>query len=120
MNMAGDCIFCKIAKGEIPCEKIYWNDRFFSIFDAHPWVEGHALVISKKHFEDVLRFPKGLGDAFIDCVRETANKLVEKYFLKGFNLVHNNGKIAGQMISHFHMHIVPRREGDGLKLNGLD
>jgi len=113
--MSEECIFCKIAKGEIPSEKIYENDSFFSIFDVNPLVEGHALVISKNHFETTLDVPNNLGSYFLDCVKNTALKLINNLGSEGFNLHNNNKEIAGQLVHHFHMHVIPRKKDDGFK-----
>ena len=108
-----DCIFCKIVNGEIPSERIYENDNFFSVLDANPQVEGHALVISKKHFENVLKLPILLGPELLDCIKETAIRLMKKYDAEGFNVVSNNFEVAGQIVKHVHFHILPRKKGDG-------
>ena len=113
--MGEECIFCKIARGEIKSEIIYENKDFFSIFDINALVEGHALVISKKHLETVLDMPNILGSEFLDCVKKTALKLMEEKKAEGFNLHSNNFEIAGQLVNHFHMHILPRKKGDGFK-----
>ena len=105
-----DCIFCKISRGEISCEKIYENDNFFSISDAKPQIEGHSLVISKKHFETILDLPSSLGTELSDCIKKTAFKLIDKYKPEGFNLVGNNFECAGQVVKHFHLHILPRKK----------
>jgi len=110
--MEKNCIFCKIAKAEVPCEKIYENDNFFSIPDANPKIKGHSLIISKKHFETCLDFPSNLGTEFLDCVKKTALKLMKKYGAEGFNIVNNNFECAGQVVNHFHVHILPRKKGD--------
>ncbi len=110
-----DCIFCKIANGEIDSKKIYENDNFFSIFDVNPQVEGHGLVISKKHFENIIDLPPSLGQEFLDCVKKTSMKLMQDYSADGFNLHSNTNKVAGQLVNHFHVHILPRKEGDGFK-----
>jgi len=111
-----DCIFCKIANGEIPVKKIYENDNFFSIPDANPKVKGHSLVISKNHFENILDLPSLLGQEFLDCVKKTSIKLIEEYSAEGFNLVQNNFDVAGQIVKHFHVHILPRKKDDEFKL----
>lgn len=109
--MVKDCIFCKIAKGEIPSEKIYEDDNFFSIPDANQQVEGHSLVISKKHFETILDLPSTLGTELLDCIKKTALILIDKHKSEGFNIVNNNFECAGQIVKHFHIHILPRKEG---------
>lgn len=111
-----DCIFCKISRGEINSEKIYENDNFFSIPDAKPVTDGHSLVISKKHFDNSLELPIGLSQELNDCIKNTSIILMKKYNAEGFNLVNNNFKAAGQVVFHIHYHIIPRKEGDGLKI----
>jgi histidine triad (HIT) family protein len=107
-----DCIFCKIARGEIPSEKkIYENDNFFSIPDVKPKTEGHSIIISKKHFETFLDLPSTLGTELIDCIKKTAFNLIEKHKSEGFNIINNNFESAGQVVKHFHVHILPRKQG---------
>ncbi len=106
-----DCIFCKIANGKIPSEKIYENDNFFAIPDANQQIEGHTLIISKKHFETSLDLPSTLGTELLDCIKKTVLILVEKHKLEGFNIVSNNFECAGQVVKHVHFHILPRKEG---------
>jgi histidine triad (HIT) family protein len=110
-----DCIFCEIAKEKTNREKIYENKDFFSILDANPVMEGHSLVIPKKHHETSLDLPNELGPNFLDCVKKTAKKLMEKYNASGFNILNNNFEIAGQVVNHLHFHIMPRKEGDNVK-----
>ena len=112
-----DCVFCKIAN-ENSERKIYENSGFFSILDKNPVTNGHCLIISKKHFETVLDIPSSLGTELLDCIKETALKLMKKYDSKGFNVVNNNFKAAGQVVNHFHFHIIPRKENDGLRMIG--
>ncbi|MFH1503446.1 MAG: HIT domain-containing protein [Candidatus Diapherotrites archaeon] len=107
----GDCVFCKIADRRIPSEKIYENDNFFSIPDANQQIEGHSLVISKKHFETFLDLPNTLGTELLDCIKKTVLKLIEKHKSEGFNIVNNNFECAGQVVKHFHLHILPRKKG---------
>jgi len=105
-----DCVFCKIASGEIPVKRIYENESFFSIPDANPKVEGHSLIISKKHFATVLDLPSSLGMELIDCIKKTAMKVLDKEKAEGFNLVQNNFEVAGQLVKHVHFHILPRKK----------
>ena len=108
-----NCIFCKISLREVSVEKIYENDSFFSILDANPQVEGHALVISKKHFDNLLELPVLFSSNLLDCLKETAIILMKKYDAKGFNIINNNFEVAQQIVNHVHFHILPRKEGDG-------
>jgi histidine triad (HIT) family protein len=111
--MTEECVFCKIVKGEISVEKIYENDNFFSFPDANPIVEGHTLVIPKKHFKTFLDLPATLGTELLDCIKKTTMKLMKKYKADGFNIANNNFPCAGQAVHHVHFHIIPRKEKDG-------
>jgi len=112
--MVEECIFCKIAKGEIKSEKIYENDNFFSVPDVNQKVEGHSLVISKKHFDTTLDMPSSLGTELLDCIKKTALKLIDKHKAEGFNIINNNFDVAGQFVKHVHFHILPRKKGDSV------
>ena len=107
-----DCVFCKIVKGEIPSEMVLENEDFFVIKDISPKVAGHSLVISKEHYDDFVSMPRDLFEGML----ETARVAVAKLGAKNFNLVLNNGKDAGQVVGHLHLHVLPRVEGDGFNL----
>jgi histidine triad (HIT) family protein len=111
--MNSDCIFCKIANGEIFSKRIYENDNFFSIPDSNPEVKGHSLIISKKHFETILDIPNSLCPELLDCIKKTAMKLMKENNVEGFNIINNNFEVAGQVVKHVHFHIFPRRKDDG-------
>ena len=104
-----DCVFCKVVAGELPSTKFYEDEDFVVIKNIYPVVEGHLLVVSKKHFVDFVDLDSGLYGKVLEVVKE----VVEKENIENFNLVVNKGRVAGQLISHFHMHILPRVEGDG-------
>ncbi|MDP2628987.1 MAG: HIT domain-containing protein [Nanoarchaeota archaeon] len=110
-----DCTFCKISLGEIPSKKIYENDNFFSIPDIKPVAKGHSLIISKNHFETTLDMPSSLGQELLDCIKNTTLKLMKENNAEGFNVLNNNFESAGQVVNHVHFHIIPRKNGDGLK-----
>lgn len=114
--MDKECIFCKIVSGKIPCEKIYENENFFSIPDANPIAKGHSLVISKKHFANILELPASFGQELLDCIKKTSEQIFRDTKATGINIVNNNFPSAGQVINHVHFHIIPRSEGDGVKL----
>ena len=110
-----NCIFCKMAKGEIKNERIAESNNFFSVFDIQPKVNGHALIIPKKHFVTLLDIPNNLGNEMLEFAKKVADKLMDEGYGDGFNLVMNNLAVAGQIVMHAHLHILPRREGDGLR-----
>ena len=115
-----DCIFCKMANGEISAEKIYENDNFFSILDQDPVFEGHSLIISKKHFETILDLPNSLAPELIDAIKSTSLRVMEKFNAEGINVVSNIKEAAGQVVNHFHVHIIPRKKSDRGKLKFVD
>ncbi|MEM0465483.1 MAG: HIT family protein [Candidatus Pacearchaeota archaeon] len=110
-----DCIFCKIVKGEIPSNKVYEGENFIGILDINPKAEGHSLIISKKHYRNLLDISTDLGNEIISAFKEIALKLKEEGKAEGFNLVVNNEPDAGQVIMHAHLHVIPRKRGDGLR-----
>jgi histidine triad (HIT) family protein len=111
-----DCIFCKIAKGEVEANVIYENDNFIVFPDLNPRVEGHCLIIPKKHFSTILDLPQSLGKELMEVVKGVA-EIKLKEGAEGFNIVQNNGKVAGQVVGHIHFHFLPRKKGDNFKVN---
>jgi len=111
-----DCIFCKIIKNEIKANIVYKNDNFISFKDMNPKTKGHSLVISKKHYNNILDLPISLGNELIDCIKNTTFKLMKEKEFPGFNMIQNNFSAAGQIVDHFHFHIIPRQNNDNVKL----
>jgi histidine triad (HIT) family protein len=112
-----DCIFCKIAKGEIPSAKIYEDKDFLAILDINPANKGHTLLITKKHRETLLDIDTAMLKKLMVTAQKLARNMADKLAPDGFNLFVNNGKAAGQVIPHLHVHIVPRYKDDGLEFN---
>jgi len=110
-----DCIFCKIVKGEIPSTKVHDSDNFIGILDIHPKSEGHTVLFPKQHFNNLLDIPSSLGGEMLDAIKQVGLKLIKEKKGEGFNVVVNNGQIAGQVVMHSHIHIIPRNPGDELK-----
>ncbi len=110
-----ECIFCKIVAGEIPCQRIGENEDFLCFLDNRPITEGHALIVPKRHFEDVTTFPEELDRGYFAFVQEMAARIVEAVHADGFNLGMNNGSAAGQVVFHQHTHLIPRFADDGLE-----
>jgi histidine triad (HIT) family protein len=108
------CIFCKIIAEEINSEKVDESENFIAIRDVNPKSEGHSLIIPKKHVDDFLGLDKGLGNELVEFVGRVAGEVVKDAGASGFNLLVNNGKDAGQVVEHLHIHIIPRKQGDGL------
>ncbi len=115
--MDQDCIFCKIVEEKIPSTKINESKNFIAILDMAPQTEGHTLIIPKEHFKTILDFPQDLSKEFLQFTKETSKKLMEKYNSEGFNLVVNTFESAGQIVDHFHLHILPRKNNDGYNLS---
>ena len=113
-----NCVFCRIAN-ENSEKKIYENLNFFSIFDKNPATDGHSLVISKKHFENILDIPDSLGPELLDCIKNTALILIKEKKADGFNVINNNFKAAGQLVNHVHFHIHPRKKDDGVSFDRI-
>lgn len=107
-----NCIFCKIAKGEVLCNKIWEDSEFISFADTKPVAEGHSLIIPKKHFNTLMDLNKDISEKYIDAIKKTGKILMERYNADGFNSVVNNGLSAGQIVNHAHFHILPRKKGD--------
>jgi histidine triad (HIT) family protein len=108
-----DCIFCKIVAGEIPSERVYEDDNFIGILDINPHTKGHTLVIPKKHYTTLLDAPSSLLGEFLDAGKKVALNLINKEKAEGFNLIMSNFEVAQQEVPHVHLHVVPRRKGDG-------
>ena len=107
-----DCIFCKIANGEIPAATLYEDDDFRVILDLGPASKGHALVLPKDHAANLFELPDETAAKALPVAKKVAAKLYEGLHCDGFNLVQNNGEIAGQTVFHFHMHLIPRYKKD--------
>ena len=115
MNNKEDCIFCKIAKGEIPCMKIAETKDFLAFLDIKPISKGHTLIIPKHHCENILDFPKSEESDFVEFIKKVSAQVKKGVSADAFNLGMNNGAEAGQVVFHSHMHIIPRFKGDGLR-----
>jgi len=110
MSEKEDCIFCQIAKKKIKVEIVYESDNFLAFPDKNPKVEGHTLIIPKKHFVNLIDMPADLGSELLDVIKRIFE--IKKY--QGFNLIMNNGDVAGQLVMHAHLHFFPRKKGDGI------
>jgi len=111
-----DCIFCKIANGEIPSATIYEDDKFRVILDLSPATAGHALIIPKAHFRNIFDLDDNTAAELFVLAKKVACAAKKALNCDGLNIVQNNEEIAGQSVFHFHMHIIPRYAGDGQKI----
>jgi len=107
-----DCIFCKIANGEIPCHKVYEDDEVLAFLDVGPVSTGHTLVIPKAHFNTFDQCPGGVLAKISACAGKIAGAVAEATDAEGYNVLCNNGRAAGQLVEHVHFHIIPRTSGD--------
>ncbi len=108
-----DCLFCKIANGEIPSSTVYEDDRFRVILDLSPAARGHALVIPKEHSENIYAIDDDTLKEAIVLAKKVAAAMKESLNCEGLNIIQNNGELAGQTVFHFHIHIIPRYSDDG-------
>jgi histidine triad (HIT) family protein len=103
-----DCIFCMLANGDIPTNTIYEDEEFRVIMDNAPATKGHALVLPKNHYADIYEIePDVLGRA-IQVGQKVIKHATKVLGCEGYNVLQNNGEIAGQTIFHFHLHLIPR------------
>ena len=111
--METNCIFCKIANGDIPSSTIYEDDFFRVILDLSPATKGHALILPKEHCRNLYDLPQETAAEVVKMAQKVALKMKERLHCDGVNLVQNNEEAAGQTVFHFHLHMIPRYEGDG-------
>ena len=111
-----DCIFCRIANGEIPSRTLYEDGTFRVILDLNPATRGHALIIPKDHAADLYELPEGSAGAVMVLAKRLAAVMNERLRCDGLNLIQNNGEAAGQTVAHFHLHLIPRYVNDGQTL----
>lgn len=116
MSETDDCIFCQIIEGEIPSTKLIETGEVLSFLDISPVNPGHALVVPKRHAENLLELRQKELHAAIFTVQRVARGAVRATDAEGFNVLQNNGKVAGQEVDHVHFHVIPRFEGDGFDL----
>ena len=108
-----DCLFCNIATGAIPSEKIYEDEDTFAFLDIHPINRGHTLVIPRAHHANMYEVPEETFTKVMRTAHLLAPKIKQAVGADGINIGINNDKAAGQLVFHLHAHIIPRFEGDG-------
>ena len=107
-----NCIFCKIAAGEIPSATLYEDEDFRVILDLGPASKGHALILPKQHYANLYELPDELAEKVIRLAKKMVIAMTKALQCDGFNVVQNNGEAAGQTVFHFHMHLIPRYKDD--------
>lgn len=113
-----NCIFCKIAKKEIPAKVVYEDDVCFAFLDLSQVTDGHTLVIPKEHASNYLEVDDEVLAHMSIVTKKLAGIIKEAFHASGVNILSNAGEVAGQTVMHFHMHIIPRYDtSDGIEIN---
>lgn len=107
-------VFTRIVRGEIPAAKVYEDEHTLAFMDINPASKGHTLVISKEEYPGLLEVPPEIAAAVTRTTQRVARAIMKALQADGFNIVQNNGAAAGQVVFHYHVHIVPRWKGDGV------
>lgn len=111
-----DCVFCKIISGEIPSYGLYEDSYCKVILDRFPGSAGHILVIAKEHKETVFALEEAVAAKLFQTAARAAKVLQQAFGVQQLNIVQNNGAAAGQTVPHFHIHVIPREEGDTIQV----
>lgn len=111
-----NCIFCKIANGEIPSACIFENKEFRVILDVGPATKGHVLILTKEHYDNIFDIDAETAGRLFSLASVVARAMKKTLCCDGMNLLQNNGTIAGQTVFHFHLHLIPRYEGDQVQV----
>jgi histidine triad (HIT) family protein len=112
-----DCIFCKLANGDIPTRTVYEDEEFRVILDMAPISKGHSLILPKEHMLDLYELSVDTAQKIMTVAQKVAVHMRDKLGCDGLNLLQNNGESAGQTVSHFHIHMIPRYSGKGNTLH---
>ena len=112
--MKTNCIFCKIVAGDIPALKVYEDNYTLAFLDIAPVTPGHVLVISKFHASNLDDVDELMFAYMMRAVQRVGQSMRDSLGVKGYNVIVNNGKVAGQLVDHTHIHVIPRYEKDGL------
>ena len=120
MTGEGDCIFCNIAAGSMPCFKFYEDDQAIGFMDIFPAADGHALLISRSHWTDVFAIDDESVRGVASAVRRAAAAVHQVLSPDGLNIVQANGEAAGQTVFHYHVHLLPRTTGEKLRMHGKE
>lgn len=110
------CIFCEIAKKNIPSRIVYEDDKTLAFLDLSPINSGHTLIIPKKHFDNFFDLDEETASSLSKTTLKVVHILKDKLGYKNLNIINNSGEIAGQTVMHVHIHVIPRVENDSLKI----
>ena len=117
MKFDANCIFCKIVAGQVPCTKLYEDEDVLAFLDINPVTYGHTLVISKEHYSAFLSTPKAIMNKVMNVAQRIGQVQIEQLGAKGVNILINSYEAAGQVVPHFHVHVIPRYTAkDGFRL----
>lgn len=111
-----DCIFCKLANGDIPTNALYEDEIVKVIFDLSPASEGHILILTKEHFDNIMSVDDVTAAHVFQIAAKLARAIEKAINCEGINILQNNGEAAGQTVFHFHMHLIPRYLKDGVNI----
>lgn len=111
-----NCIFCKIAAGDIPSATLYEDDDFRVILDVAPASKGHALILPKGHYANLYELDDVLASKALVLAKKMITALKDIVGCDGYNVLQNNGEAAGQTVFHFHIHLIPRYSDDTVKI----
>ena len=111
-----NCIFCKLANGDIPTATVYEDEDFRVILDANPAAKGHALILPKEHYANLYEIDDELAGKSMILAKKMITKLTKALGCDGYNIVQNNGEAAGQTVFHYHVHMIPRHKDDKVGL----
>lgn len=116
MQTDPDCIFCKIAAGELPSQKVQEDDGTVAFMDLNPWTRGHALVIARNHARNLWEAPEDDLQSTIVAAQRLAQRMKERLGCDGVNLLNSCERAGWQTVFHYHLHVIPRYAGDPLQL----
>ncbi|NJP04939.1 MAG: HIT family protein [Chloroflexaceae bacterium] len=108
-------IFSRIVKGELPCASVYQDEQTMAFMDINPASKGHVLVICKAEYPRLLDVPSELLAAVAETTQKVARAIMQALQPEGFNVLQNDGAAAGQVVFHYHVHIIPRWTDDGVR-----
>jgi histidine triad (HIT) family protein len=107
------CLFCKIIDKSIPSKVLFENDKNLAFLDIFPVSKGHTIVIPKNHYKNLEEIPNNELSELFEIVKKVSILIHEKLKVDGYNILQNNFRAAGQVVNHFHVHIIPRSREDG-------
>jgi histidine triad (HIT) family protein len=114
MESSPDCLFCRIVAGDVPSQRVYEDERTVAFMDINPTSRGHVLVVPRAHAADLLDIDDDDLAACLRAARQIAGWQRSRLEADGVNLLQSTGRAASQMVFHFHLHVIPRYEGDGM------